>query len=212
MGLLHRSPHSECLFSRCRSEGESSRSIRYVCRRPLSVRLSVCPGQAASLKPCVSLLFGTGWGVKALPSAQAPWPHCAGSVSWSESARIPPGLSWSHSDLLRGPLACWWFLPIRVVAARFAWAVTRVGPAASQLRQPLGPGWVCGASLWGGRRGGPHLGCSASLGACHRLMAPSQGWRPRALCLPSLAPGALTGPRGGCSCLSPGAGAAKFKA
>lgn len=45
VGPLHRSPHSECLLSRCRSEGESSRSIRYVCRRPLSVRLSVCPGQ-----------------------------------------------------------------------------------------------------------------------------------------------------------------------
>lgn len=27
-GSLHRSPHSECLLSRCRSEGESSRSVR----------------------------------------------------------------------------------------------------------------------------------------------------------------------------------------
>lgn len=212
MGPLHRSPHSECLLSRCRSEGESSRSIRYVCRRPLSVRLSVCPGQAASVKPRASLPFDTGWGVKALPSAQAPWPHCAGSASWSESARIPPGLSWSHSDLLRGPLACWWFLPIRVVAGRFAWAVTHVGPAASQLRQPLGPGWVCGASLWGVRRGGPHLGCSASVGHAtgrwHRHRAGGQ--EPYAS--PSLAPGALTGPRAGCPCLSPGAGAAEFKA
>lgn len=30
VGPLLRSPHSQCLLSRCRSEGESSRSIRYV--------------------------------------------------------------------------------------------------------------------------------------------------------------------------------------
>ena len=101
------------------------------------------------------LLTDMVWGIEALPGAQAPWPHCAGLASWSESARLLPGLSWSQSNLLRGPLACWCFLPIGVVVARFTWAVTYVGPAASQLRQPLGPGWVRGASLWGVRRDGP---------------------------------------------------------
>ncbi|MXQ95712.1 hypothetical protein E5288_WYG018248 [Bos mutus] len=31
-GSLHRSPHSECLLSRCRSEGESSRSVSSLVR------------------------------------------------------------------------------------------------------------------------------------------------------------------------------------
>lgn len=45
VGPLLCSPHSQCLLSCCRSEGESSRSVRYVCRQPLSVCLSVCPGR-----------------------------------------------------------------------------------------------------------------------------------------------------------------------
>lgn len=153
------------------------------------------------------LLSDTVWGVEALPGAQAPWPHCASSASWSESARLWLGLSWSQSDLLRGPLACWWFLPIGVVVARFAWAVTYVGPAASQLRQPLGPGWVRGASLWGVRRDGPPTWAAVCLyvhaADCWHLHAAGGQ---ESYASPSLAPGALTGPRGGVHASAQGLG------
>ena len=66
-----------------------------MCRQPLSVRLSVCPGQAASVKPCASPL-GRGLG------GQRPARRRAGSESWGERARLR-GPSWSQRDLLRGP-------------------------------------------------------------------------------------------------------------
>ena len=84
----------------------------------------------------------------------------------------------------------------------------------SSFSAQTAPGARLGA--WGKSLGSlegwtPNLGCGVSLCACRRLMAPSRGWRPRALCLPIPGTGGSDWTQRGCSCLSPGAGAVEFK-
>lgn len=162
MGPLLRSPHSQCLLSQVRRRKLPQHQVHVLSASVrASVRLSWAGGIGETM--CFSLSLTRSGGVEALPGAQAPRPQCAGSASWSESARLLPGLSWSQRDVLRGPPARWWLLPIgaRGGQVRLGCDLRRTSSFSAQTAP--GARLVRGASLWGVQRAGPPPGLGSGV-------------------------------------------------